>query len=97
MTLQEEYRKKPMHERIEHPYAQVVCRNRGELLYVLEWAKEHGKHVSEYQWEVETFPYHLFLEGNLVGWTDLTDRIGDKISFFEFAQQIEWQHKITNL
>ena len=73
---------------LTHPYAQVVCQNKGELLYVLEWAKREGKTVSDYMWKVEKFPYHLFLEGKIVGWTDLTDRIGDKFSFREFVDGV---------
>ena len=74
-----------------HPYAQVVCNNKGELLYVLEWAKGQGKTVSDYMWKVEKFPYHLFLAGQIVGWTDLTDRIGDKVSFAEFCSSVSWE------
>ena len=70
---------------LTHPYAQVVCTNKGELNYVLEWAKQNGKEVSENYYKVEKFPYHLFLEGKIVGWTDSTNRIGDKFSFREFV------------
>ena len=70
---------------LTHPYAQVVCTNKGELNYVLEWAKQNGKEVSEHYYKVEKFPYHLFLEGKIVGWTDSTNRIGDKFSFREFV------------
>lgn len=75
---------------LTHPYAQVVCKNKGELLYVLEWAKREGKAVSDFMWNVEKFPYHLFLEGQIVGWTDLTDRIGEKVSFTEFCRSVNW-------
>ena len=70
---------------LTHPYAQVVCTNKGELNYVLEWAKQNGKEVSEHYYKVEKFPYHLFLEGKIVGWTDSTNRIGDKFLFREFV------------
>ncbi len=32
---------------LTHPYAQVVCTNKGELNYVLEWAKQNGKQSLE--------------------------------------------------
>ena len=75
---------------LTHPYAQVVCTNKGELNYVLEWAKQNGKEVSEHQYKVEKFPYHLFLAGDIVGWTDSTNRIGDKFSFREFVDGVNW-------
>jgi len=75
---------------LTHPYAQVVCANKGELTYVLEWAKQQGKHVSPHYKEVNKFPYHLFLEGDIVGWTDSTDRVGDKFSFKEFIEGVNW-------
>ena len=75
---------------LTHPYAQVVCTNKGELNYVLEWAKQNGKEVSEHYYKVEKFPYHLFLEGKIVGWTDSTNRIGDKFSFREFVDGVNW-------
>ena len=75
---------------LTHPYAQVVCTNKGELNYVLEWAKQNGKEVSENYYKVEKFPYHLFLEGKIVGWTDSTNRIGDKFSFREFVDGVNW-------
>lgn len=75
---------------LTHPYAQVVCKNKGELLYVLEWAKREGKTVSDFMWNVEKFPYHLFLAGQVVSWTDLTDRVGDKVSFEEFCHSVNW-------
>ena len=75
---------------LTHPYAQVVCTNKGELNYVLEWAKQNGKEVSEHYYKVEKFPYHLFLEGKIVGWTDSTNRIGDEFSFREFVDGVNW-------
>lgn len=69
---------------LTHPYAQVVCQNKGELLYVLEWAKRQGKDVSDFMFKVEKFPYNLFLAGQIVGWTDSTNRVGEKVSFAEF-------------
>jgi len=72
-----------------HPYAQVMCANKGELYYVLEWAKQNGKKVSEHFSKVEKFPYHLLLEGEIVGWTDSTNRIGEKFLFREFVDGIE--------
>jgi len=75
---------------LTHPYAQVVCTNKGELKYVLEWAKQNGKEVSDHYYKVEKFPYHLFLEGDIVGWTDSTNRIGDKFSFREFIDGVNW-------
>ena len=73
---------------LTHPYAQVVCTNKCELNYVLEWARQNGKEVDDFYYKVEKFPYHLFLAGNIVGWTDLTDRIGEKFSFTEFVDGI---------
>lgn len=73
---------------LTHPYAQVVCTNKGELNYVIEWAKQNGKEVSEHYYKVEKFPYHLFLAGKIVGWTDSTNRVGDKFSFKEFVDDI---------
>ena len=73
---------------LTHPYAQVVCTNKGELNYVIEWAKQNGKEVSEHYYKVEKFPYHLFLAGKIVGWTDSTNRVGDKFSFKEFVDGI---------
>ena len=75
---------------LTHPYAQVVCTNKGELNYVLEWAKQNGKEVSEHYYKVEKFPYHLFLAGKIVGWTDSTNRVGDKFSFREFVDGVNW-------
>lgn len=75
---------------LTHPYAQVVCQNKGELLYVLEWAKRQGKDVSDFMFKVEKFPYHLFLAGQIVGWTDSTNRVGEKVSFSEFFRSINW-------
>jgi hypothetical protein len=75
---------------LSHPYSQVVCKNKGELLYVLEWAKREGKMIADYMWKVEKFPYHLFLAGQIVGWTDLTDRIGEKVSFEKFCSLVNW-------
>ena len=51
---------------LTHPYAQVVCTNKGELNYVLEWAKQNGKEVADFYYKVEKFPYHLFLAGEIV-------------------------------
>lgn len=76
---------------LTHPYAQVVCTNKGELNYVLEWAKQNGKEVSEHYYKVEKFPYHLFLAGKIVGWTDSTNRVGDKFSFREFVDGVNWE------
>ena len=73
---------------LTHPYAQVVCTNKGELNYVIEWAKQNGKEVSEHYYKVEKFPYHLFLAGKIVGWTDSTNRVGDNFSFKEFVDDI---------
>lgn len=75
---------------LTHPYAQVVCTNKCELNYVLEWAKQNGKEVSEHYCKVEEFPYHLFLAGKTVGWTDSTNRVGDKFSFREFVDGVNW-------
>ena len=74
---------------LTHPYAQVVCTNKMELNYVLEWSRLQGKNVGKHYSEVEKFPYHLFLEGDIVGWTDHTDRIGDKFSFREFLDGVD--------
>ena len=46
--------------------------------------------MSEHYYKVEKFPYHLFLEGKIVGWTDSTSRIGDKFSFREFVDGVNW-------
>ncbi len=75
---------------LTHPYAQVVCTNKGELNYILEWAKQNGKEVSDHYYKIEKFPYHLFLEGEIVGWTDSIDRIGEKFSFREFVDGVNW-------
>ena len=75
---------------LTQPYAQVVCQNKGELLYVLEWAKRQGKEVSDFMFKVEKFPYHLFLAGQIVGWADSTNRIGEKVSFSEFCRSVNW-------
>ena len=75
---------------LSHPYAQVVCQNKGELLYVLEWAKRQGKDVTDFMFKVERFPYHLFLAGQIVGWTDSTNRVGEKVYFAEFCRSINW-------
>ena len=75
---------------LTHPYAQVICTNKGELNYVLEWAKQNGKEVDDFYYKVEKFPYHLFLAGNIVGWTDSTNRVGDKFSFREFVDGVNW-------
>lgn len=75
---------------LTHPYAQVVCTNKGELNYVLEWAKQNGKEVADFYYKIEKFPYHLFLAGNIVGWTDSTNRIGEKFSFREFVYGVNW-------
>src|SRR5699024_6118310 len=75
---------------LTHSYAQVVCQNKGELLYVLEWAKRQGKDVSDFMFKVEKFPYHLFLAGQIVGWTDSTNRVCEKVSFSEFFRSINW-------
>ena len=81
---------------LTHPYAQVICTNKGELNYVLEWAKQNGKEVSEHYYKVEKFPYHLFLAGDIVGWTDSTNRVGDKFSFREFVDGVNW-HNVPQL
>ena len=73
---------------LNHPYAQVICTNKSELLYVLQYAKDEGKKVAEFMWDVDKFPFHLFLEGNIVGWTDSTDRVGDKFSFKDFINAV---------
>ena len=75
---------------LTHPYTQVVCKNKGELNYVLEQAKQNGKEVDDFYYKVEKFPYHLFLAGDIVRQTDLTDRIGDKFSFREFIDGVNW-------
>ena len=73
---------------LTHPYAQVICTNKCELNYVLEWAKQNGKEVADFYYEVEKFPYHLFLAGDIVGWTDSTNRVGDKFLFREFIDGV---------
>ena len=75
---------------LTHPYAQVVCTNKGELNYVLEWAKQNGKEINQHYYNVEKFRFHLFLAGEIVGWTDSTNRIGEKFSFREFVDSINW-------
>ena len=95
------YRQDPLRESIlkiefvmpsflTHPYAQVICTNKGELNYVLEWAKQNGKGVDDFYYRVEKFPYYLFLAGDIVGWTDSSNRVGDKFSFREFVDGVNW-------
>lgn len=75
---------------LTHPYAQIACTNKGELLYILEWAKNNGKHVADFYYKIGKFPLYLFLSSNIVGWTDSADRIGEKFSFSEFVNSINW-------
>jgi len=69
---------------------QIICENRGELLYVLEYAKHLGKNVSDYMFEVNKFPYHLFIADDIVSWTDSTDRVGKKWKFIDFIKYVNW-------
>jgi len=71
-------------------YNQVVCKNKGELHYVLLWAENQNKKVSKWMWDNTKFPIHLFLQDEIVGWTDSTNRIGDKILFSDFVSSVNW-------
>ena len=78
-----------------HPYSQVICEDKEELIYLLNWAKNNNKNVSDWMWNHNKFPINIFLEGELVGWTDSSDRIGDKISlndFFNLINDVECIH-----
>ena len=83
-----------MHEEMfTHPYHQVICKNTEELQYVLAVARRMGKsHGTTYDnWN--KFPVNMFLHGDIVGWTDLQDRIGTKYTFLEF---VEWGQSNDN-
>ena len=40
--------------------------------------------------DVNKFPYHLFIAGDIVGWTDSTNRIGKKWDFIDFIKYVNW-------
>jgi len=72
--------------RLNHPYACVVCQSVHEQAYVLSFAREKNKIIAQYMVDNKDFPYMLYLSGDIVGWNNDLSRIGDKLSFAEFLK-----------
>lgn len=78
----------------ENAYEQLVCKNMDELIYANSVAsnKLKKKELSDRFIMESKYPVNLFLHGDVVGWTNLQDRIGNKVSFVDF---VIWEQSLT--
>lgn len=72
-------------EKWKRAYFQIVCNDRDQLNTVLKSLKELGCNVNGLE-RLNKFPVNIFpnFRSKTSGWTDHSDRIGDKISYSEF-------------
>lgn len=77
----------------ENAYDQVICKNVDELIYVNSVARNKlkMKELSDNFILHTKYPVNLFLHGETVGWADLQNRIGEKVSFIEF---VIWEQRL---
>ena len=79
---------KTEYKELGHGSTAITVNNRPELLYVLEWCKLQNKKIGSFMYDIEVFPYNLFVHSEVVGWTDLMDRALYYMPFREFLDKI---------
>ena len=79
---------KTEYKELGHGSTAITVNSRPELLYVLEWCKLQNKKTSDSMYNIDDFPYNLFVDSKVVGWTDLMDRALYYMPFHEFLDKI---------
>lgn len=74
---------------LHHPYTVVKISNKRQLAYFLAWADETGRKCLNAFRIWEEFPLFLGTSGDIVGWTDRTDRNLKYESFADFVACVE--------
>lgn len=63
----------------------VTCNNAAELQYILLKATDAGKTVARWFRQVDTFPIHISLDTDAVGYVSRDDRSIEYVSFAAFV------------